>query len=358
MRYISAPQRSQITLSSAGAVVLSGVNGRTGGAGGVSSGMGRLSHTRSGGPRAAPCDNSRVNEESLAVRIVRRTREIAVMAAKAAGMGAVQFYRGDSPAYAASIAYYSLLSLFPFFMIALSIIGGVAADAQDRAAVLRFLQSYFPAQFDFLTAQLDAFRTNSIPLGIVGIVALVWGAIGVFSAITTAVNYAWGVEKRRSFLKHKGFAFIMMVVAAGLLTLSALLVSASHVVGASWFTRVLAEFPGLGILRSLTVRFATTGLLILVVGLIFYYVPNVKVPFRDVWIGAFVTGLLWRGALEIVSWYARDLSELTRINGSITAVVVFLVWVYVQAMILLYGAELTAAYARLRGDRLEPEPED
>ena len=109
-------------------------------------------------------------------------------------------------------------------------------------------------------------------------------------------------------------------------------------------------------LRSLPIRNATTLLFILVVGLVYYFVPNAKVRFRDVWIGAFVTGLLWKGALEGFSWYMRDMTRFTRVNGSIAAVVVFLVWVYIQAVILLYGVEFTAAYARLRRGRPEDVP--
>ena len=93
--------------------------------------------------------------------------------------------------------------------------------------------------------------------------------------------------------------------------------------------------------------------IILVVGMVFYFVPNAKVKFRDVWIGAFVTGLLWKGALFGFSWYMRDMTRFTRVNGSIAAVVVFLFWVYMQAVILLYGVEFTAAYARLRRGRPE-----
>jgi membrane protein len=119
---------------------------------------------------------------------------------------------------------------------------------------------------------------------------------------------------------------------------------------------VLARFPGLLVLRGFTVRHATTLLFIVVVGFIFYFVPNAKVRFRDVWIGAVVTGLLWKGALEAFSWYIRDMSRFTRVNGSIAAVVVFLLWVYVQAVILLYGVEFTAAYARLRRGRPEDVP--
>src|SRR5437773_3314197 len=148
----------------------------------------------------------------------------------------------------------------------------------------------------------------------------------------------------------------MLSVAGLMLMLALLLVSASHVVGASWFASVLARFPGLAILRSFTVRYATTLLFITVVGFVYYFVPNAKVRFWDVWIGALVTGLLWKGALEGFSWYVRDMSRFTRVNGSIAIVVVFLVWVYTQAVILLYGVEFTAAYARLRRGRPQELP--
>jgi membrane protein len=148
----------------------------------------------------------------------------------------------------------------------------------------------------------------------------------------------------------------MLLVAGTLLLLTLLLVSASSVVGATWFAGVLARFPGLMVLRSFAVRYLTTMLFIVVVGFVFYFVPNAKVRFRDVWIGAVVTGLLWKGALEAFSFYMRDMSRFTRVNGSIAAVVVFLLWVYLQAVILLYGAEYTAAYARLRRGRPEEVP--
>jgi membrane protein len=127
-------------------------------------------------------------------------------------------------------------------------------------------------------------------------------------------------------------------------------------VGATWFAAVLLEFPGLAALQSFVVGYATTLLFIVVVGLVYYFVPNAKVRFRDVWVGALVTGLLWRGGLEALSWYMRDMSRFRAVNGSVAAVVVFLVWVYVQAVILLYGVEFTAAYARLRRGRPKEMP--
>ena len=278
------------------------------------------------------------------------------MTALSAWRGFLGFYNSDDLTHAASIAYYALLSLFPFFLLALAILGGATADDQKRTAVLVFVLRYFPTQFDFFTAQLDSFRTGQLTLGIAGTFALVWGALGVFGAISTAVNYAWGVEKQRSFWKHKLFSFLMLTVAGLMFVVALLLISAYHVVGASWFAGVLVNFPALGVLRSVTVQNATTLMFILVVGLIYYFVPNAKVRFRDVWIGAVVTGLLWKGAFEGFSWWVRDMSRFTRINGSIAAVILFLVWVYVQAVILLYGVEFTAAYARLRRGRPEQVP--
>lgn len=288
--------------------------------------------------------------------IGRRARAVLRLTGVSAWRGFLGFYNRDDLTYAASISYYALLSLFPFFLLALAILGRATADDAKRTKVMMFALRYFPAQFEFITRQLDSFRTDQLTIGIAGTIALLWGALGVFGAVSTAVNYAWGVEKQRSFWKHKLFSFLMLSVAGMMFVVALLLLSASHVVSASWFAGVMQNFPWLAVLRGVTVRNATTLLFILVVGLIYYFVPNAKVRFRDVWIGALVTGLLWKGTLEGFAWFVRDMSRFTRINGSIAAVVVFLMWVYIQAVILLYGVEFTAAYARLRRGRPDEVP--
>lgn len=288
--------------------------------------------------------------------VARQARDLVRLTGLSFWRGLEGFYTSEDLTYAASIAYYALLSLFPLFLLAFALLGRSTADVNNRTEVLTFVLRYFPAQFDFITKQLDAFSTNTVSIGVAGTIALVWGALGVFGAISTAVNYAWGVDEQRSFWKHKLVSFLMLVVAGLILLVALLLVSASQVVGASWFADVLQVFPALGVMRGLTLRYATTLLFILVVGMIFYFVPNAKVRFRDVWVGAFMTGLLWKGALAAFSWYMGDMTRFSRVNGSIAAVVVFLVWVYVQAVILLFGVEFTAAYARLRRGRPDEAP--
>lgn len=268
--------------------------------------------------------------------------------ALAAWRAAVRFAASDNLTYASSISFYSLLSILPFFLLAFSVLGMLTADEGSRLAVFDFVLRYFPRQFDFVTSQIDAFRDQRVTLGLAGSLIMIWSSLGVFGAITTAVNYAWRVERTPSFFKHKLVAFLMLLAAGLLLVVALTLLSAQSVVGASWFAAVAGNVPALQWLRGLAVWWASTILFILVTGLIFYFVPNTnKVRFRDVWPGAIVSGLLWRAVLAGFSWYVRDLSRFN-VHGTIASVVVFLMWVYASAVVLLYGVEMTVAYAHIR----------
>jgi membrane protein len=269
--------------------------------------------------------------------------------------GVTGVYQSEDLTFASSIAYYSLLSLFPFFLLAIALLGNFTSADADRQAILGFVLRYFPRQFEFVTVQLEALQQARVRLSLVGALLMAWAAMGVFGAVTSAVNHAWGVEKQPSYFKHKLISFVMMLAAGVLMIGGLLLVSAMNVAEASWFAGVMARWPQLDVLRGFAVNWASTALFILIVGLIFYFVPNAKVRFRDVWVGAVITGLLWRLALAGFSQYVRDLSRFS-VHGTIAAVVVFLLWIYVSAVILLYGAEVTAAYARLRRRRPEEIP--
>ena len=238
----------------------------------------------------------------------------------------------------------------------MSLLGAVAADAVDRTRVLGFFFEYFPTQFDFITAQLDAFQEARLQIGVLGVLSLVWASLGVFGALTTAVNEAWGVEKQRSFLKHRLVSFVMLAAAGGVVLAAALFLGFLRVAEASWFGRLVAEFSWLAVLQAFVFRYVATLLLIGGVGLVLYYVPNARTRFRDVWVGAVLTGLLWRAAGSGFSWYVRHSPTLRDFQGSITTVVVFLLWIYVSSVILMYGVEFTAAHARLRAHRSDDVP--
>jgi membrane protein len=289
-------------------------------------------------------------------RILLRVRREIRLTGLAIWRGAIGIYNSDDLTFAASIAYYSLLSLFPFFLLLLSLVAGVTSSDADRQAVLDFVLHYFPRQFPFVTSQLQAMQSARLRLGIAGSILMIWAAMGVFGAITSAVNHAWGVEKQPSYFKHKMISFTMLVMASLLLVAALALVSTINLVEASWFAAVVERYDTLRKFQSFAAAWASTFAFIFVVGLVFYFVPNARVRFRDVWVGAVVTGLAWRGALAGFGWYVRDMTRFDQIHGSVAAVVVFLIWVYTSAIIFLYGVEVTAANARLRRHRPEAIP--
>lgn len=289
-------------------------------------------------------------------RILRRLRAELRLSGLAAWRALVELVNSNDLTHAAAIAYYALLSFFPFLLLVISMLGSVTADEKDRIAVLTFVFRYFPTQFDFISTQLDAFTSTRAQIGLASGLGLIWASLGVFGAITSAVNEAWGVEKQRSFWKHRMVSFLMLVAAGTFMIVSLLFVTAIQVAEASWFGVMLSRFHWMIALQTLTFRYLSVILLTFGIGLVFYFIPNAKTRFRDVWVGAILTGILWRGTFFGFAWYIKHNSRLTMVQGSIAAVVVFLFWVYVSSIILLYGVEFTAAYARLRRRRPEEMP--
>ena len=289
-------------------------------------------------------------------RVLRRLRAELRFSGIAAWRALVGLVNSNDLTHAASIAYYSLLSLFPFLLLVFSLLGSVTRDDPDRIAVLTFVFRYFPTQIDFVEEQLNAFIRTRVEVGMAGALTLVWASLGVFGAITSAVNEAWGVEKQRSFWKHRMVSFLMLVAAGLVMVLALLAITAVQVAQATWFGEMLARFTWLTAFQSIAFRYLATILLIVGVGLVFYFIPNAKTRFRDVWVGAILTGVLWRLAFDGFAWYIGRNRGLTDLHGSIAAVVVFLLWVYVSSIILMYGVEFTAAYARLRRRRPDEMP--
>ena len=272
---------------------------------------------------------------------------------RAAWRGVGEFYRSEGLTHAASISFYALLSLFPFLLLLFSVIGDLTADPQARDAVVGFVFRYFPQQFDFITRQIDSFRTERVGIGVGGALALAYASLGVFNAMSSAVNHAWGVETPAQL--HPPPAVLVRHDALGRGACSWPRSSSSARCG--WPKRAGSAplGPSAGLARRgqrrqhrlrrdaaadrSAWRWCSASS------------PTSEVRFRDVWPGAMLTGLLWRLALLAVLGLRRQPGAWS-VHGSVAAVVVFLLWIYVSAVLLLYGVEMTAAYVRLRdGER-------
>ena len=156
-----------------------------------------------------------VVEPTMAARALHRLRRVGRTRGLARLRGVLQQRRSDVRGVGGLLRAAVALPLVPAGVLASRQVTRTRAGARRSSS---FLLRYFPTHFDFLSPQLDAFRTaRAARHG--GRVALVWAALGVFSAVSSAVNHAWGVEKQRSFLRHKLFSFLMMLAAGFLLVL-------------------------------------------------------------------------------------------------------------------------------------------
>jgi membrane protein len=277
--------------------------------------------------------------------MVRETQRFLWLALRAMGRGVVDFYNSSNLTFASSIAYYSLLSFFPFVLLSLDILGRTAVVHGD-ATFLRIVAYVLPSHFDFVVQQVDELSRAPLKLSVFGTFVMIWASMGVFGAITTAVNYAWGTDRPLNFFRHKLIAFLMLMAAGVLLLVTLVLMSVIQVNQSEWFERLLEAVPAMRHMEGFVYRHVTTPLCIFVIALIYYFVPRARVRLRDVWVGAILAGILWRVAFSVFSWWVRDFSRFS-VHGSIAAVVAFLIWVYMSAVILLYGVEVSAAFARL-----------
>jgi membrane protein len=270
------------------------------------------------------------------------------LAWRATWRGIIEFYNSQNLTYASSIAYYALLSLFPFVLLVLNVMSRLAVGrAGDERALVHLVERALPSNFEFLSTQVIQLQRAPVTLTIAGALLTIWASMGVFGALTSAVDHAWGTEKPWGFFKHKAVAFVMMLAAAIVFAICLLVTGAIQVSNAVWFASFEEWFPWIRTVSDVASRFALTPAAIVAIGLIYYFAPNTRVRFRDVWYGAVLAGILWRLALSAFSWYLRTYARFS-VHGSVGAVVAFLVWVYLSAVIVLYGVEVTAAYAKER----------
>ena len=239
----------------------------------------------------------------LGRRVARETR----YAGHAAWLALRRLGQSDDLTFASSIAYYALLSLFPLLLLLFSFLGLFTTDPADRTALTDLVLQYFPQQVDFIATQIDDVQRVRVGLGIAGSIVIVWTALGVFRAISSAVNHAWNVETRRSFLKHQASAFLMLVAAGAMMLVALLVVGLAEMMSTTWFGRLLDEMPGLARVTGIALQYPGTPLLVMVVALILYFVPNTTVRVGDIWLGAVLTGVLWRLALE--GFFNNDLCD-------------------------------------------------
>lgn len=263
----------------------------------------------------------------------------------------------DALQLGAALAYYTIFSLAPLLLIAISVaglfFGREAAQGQIVHQIDQLVGRQGAAAIQTMVA--NAGRYGSGVLGTaVGIVTILFGATGVFVQLQNALNRIWNVEARPgqgiwSFLRTRFLSF-GMVLGVGFLLLVSLVISAAISALDSWVTGL---FPGAEVLIGIASFLIGLAFITLLFAMIFKFLPDVEIAWRDVWVGAAVTTALFLVGKVLIGLYLGN-SSVASGYGAAGSLVVLLLWIYYSTQILFFGAELTEVYAARYGSRIVP----
>lgn len=256
---------------------------------------------------------------------------------------------------AAAISFYALFSLFPLILAMTSLSSFIIKSPEQEAQLAMDITQIIPVSAQFVGSTVQGVVLAKPITGIVGLLGLIWAATAVFSAIRKGVNSAWGIKRPRPFL-HESVIDFVLAMGAGILFL--VFVSFSATPG------LFKELPVLSYFNS---SFATgfwderisraiQGVASFSIFLMLYrFLPNTKVEFRDVWWGALGSAFAFELTKAAFVWYVEASSVYNVVYGAVGAVIALLTWGYVSAIIFLFGALVTSRYAAYRASQRSKE---
>jgi membrane protein len=265
----------------------------------------------------------------------------------------------------AALAYYTIFSLAPLLVIIIAITGLFWEQAAVQSLVEAQIEGLVGAQGRTFIADMleNASRPAAgITATIVGVITLLFGALGAFNELHNALNTIWEVkeEETKGFveaIKKVLFSRLLsfgMILVIGFLLLVSLVISA----GLSAVNETVGNaIPLSEILLQILNLIISIGVITVLFALIFKFLPDAQIAWRDVWLGAFVTALLFSLGKFLIGLYLGN-SAVASSFGAAGSLVLLLIWIYYSAQIMLFGAEFTQVYANEYGSKIVPEGEE
>jgi membrane protein len=273
-----------------------------------------------------------------------------------------EFIDDDCSTMAAALSYYTVFSLPPLLVLILLLVGAVMDPQDVQGSLEGNLQTLMgPKAGQTIRTILEHAQLpghGGLIATVIGIGALILGAAGVFGQLQAALNRAWGVKPDpnqggiKNFVLKRLFTFGMILALAFLLLVSLVLSAALAAFGGA-----LGRWLPAGFSATLlqVINFAISfGAIALLFGAMFRVLPDAKIRWHDVWIGATVTAFLFVVGKTLIGIYLghSDPGQAFGVAGSLA---LLLVWIYYSSMILLFGAEFTQVWADQRGAGVVPE---
>jgi len=264
------------------------------------------------------------------------------------------------PQLGAALAYYTVFSLAPLILLLLAIVGFLFRN--DPAGAWQKVteqMSYFLDKSAIDVVQGIAQKASQPNKGVlatsIGILLALFGASGVFGQLQDALNTIWGVKTKpgvgiMGFIRSRFLSFAMVAGVCFLLLVSLVFESVLK----SFSRYVQAMFPG-GIVIALVVySIFDLAVVVLLFASIFKFLPDVKIQWRDVWIGAVMTAIFFAIGKWALGLYLGS-GTASSAYGAASSLITLLLWIYYSSQILLFGAEFTQVYAARAGRAFVPD---
>jgi membrane protein len=263
-----------------------------------------------------------------------------------------------APRLAAALSYYTIFSIPPLLVIIIAIAGLAFGQDQVRQVLLGQMEDLLGSEASAgIESMLQGAQRSDagIIASVVGVVVLLLGASGVFGQLQEALNTIWDVKPRpgmgiMGMIRKRFFSFTMVLGVGFLLLVSLVVTALLGVLGDA----LLGFFPGFEQIVQIF-NFVVSFLVItLLFALTFKFVPDAEVAWKDVWLGAAATSLLFSIGKMAIGLYLGN-SDFGTTFGAAASVIIILLWVYYSAQILFVGAEFTQVYANLYGSKIVPD---
>ncbi len=259
----------------------------------------------------------------------------------------------------AALAYYSVFSLGPLLIISIALAGLIFGKDAARGEVLDEIKGTVGEPVALALEQMLTQASNpgrGALATALGIAALLFGATGVFGELQDALNTIWKVKPKPGRglwgIIRDRFLSLTMVLGTGFLLLVSLVLTAAL----SAFSASLSNaLPGGAAVWQPVNLLVSFGVITLLFAMIFRFLPDAQVAWRDVWLGALLTSVLFTIGKFLLGLYLGQ-SGVTSAFGAAGSLVLILLWVYYSSQILLFGAEFTRVYAERWGSGVKPTP--
>lgn len=258
----------------------------------------------------------------------------------------------------AALSYYTIFSIAPMLLVVIAVAGLVFGREAVQGQLDNQIQGLVGAQgadaIQTMVANASR-RDGGLWATIIAVATILFGATGVFTQLQSTLNHIFDVKAKpgqgiKGILRARAAAFGMLL-GIGFLLLVSLVISAGLAAAGNY---LLSVFPGAEFLLQALNFVVSLAVITVLFAMIFRFLPDVKIAWRDVWFGASVTALLFTIGKTLIGLYLGN-SSVASVYGAAGSLVVVLLWAYYSSQILFFGAELTEVWARRRGSHIVPD---